>query len=197
MNVYFGCSTQRILELKEAYSTTRQAILTAGNKLTRDWLDDAILLKSKNTNVSVDRSNYYEEVMNAILQADLCIFDCTVPSMAVGHQITFSLDKGKPTLMLVDGNTQNVEGMFVAGSTSPNFTHRNYKDQEDLTRIVSWFLAECSPSTKIRFSLVLDRVQDDYIEWASFKYKTTKTDIIKGAIAQRISVDENYKQYNS
>ena len=50
MNVYFGCSTQRILEFKKAYLTTRQAILTAGNKLTRDWLDDAILLKSKKTN---------------------------------------------------------------------------------------------------------------------------------------------------
>lgn len=197
MNVYFGCSTQRILEFKKAYLTTRQAILTAGNKLTRDWLDDAILLKSKKTNKNVDRSNYYEEVMNAILQADLCIFDCTVPSMAVGHQITFALDKGKPTLMLVDGNTQNVDGMFVAGSASPNFTFRNYKNDEDLMRIVNWFLAEGSPNSKIRFSLVLDRAQDDYIEWASFKYKTSKTDIIKGAIAQRMSTDENYKRFNS
>ena len=193
MRVYFGCSMQRAEEFKGVYLGIRKQIIESGHSLTRDWLPKSFEQHAKNKTAG-NRSNYYDDVMDAIIRADLVIFDCTVPSMAIGHQITFALDKAKPTLMLVDKRVQRSDDMFIAGADTPYLMRVNYEDTADAVKAVEGFLVAESLSSKIRFNLVLDKIQNDYLEWAAFKYKASKTDLIKGAIMQKINQDKNYKQ---
>lgn len=196
MNVYFGSSAQRIEEFKDTYQEVRRSILEAGHSLTRDWVEDSVR-RNKVSTKNIKRGKFYEEVMDAIIHADVVVFDATVPSMAIGHQITFSLDKSKPTLMLIDRRVQDVANLFISGAHSPLLIAKNYSDANDAARITSEFLIDGLPQSRVRFNLVLDRIQYNYIEWAVYRYKLNKTDVIKGALSQRINSDEHYKNHIS
>jgi len=194
MKVYFGSSAQKIVENSGYYLATREAILASGNTITRDWILNAID-DAKNNVDTADRAHMYDDVMRSIQEADLVIFDCTVPAMSVGHQITFAIERYKPTLVLVHKNHKLSSSLFLAGSNSPYLTFRDYKTKDDCTNLVTQFLKEKEPNSKVRFNLVLDRELDNYVEWTTFRRKITKTDAIKSMIKTSMLKDSDYSDY--
>ena len=42
---------------------------------------------------------------------------------------------------------------------------------------------------------ILDRKYNDFIEWAVFKYRMSKTDVIKNALNAKMETDNLYRQY--
>lgn len=194
MKVYLGSSAQNIKEYAKFYLAERDAILSLGNTITRDWILEAIE-DDKNSINTANRSHMYENVMHSIQDADLVIFDCSVPATSVGHQITFAIGRYKPTLILVHKNHKPSKSLFLAGSKSPYLTFKDYKTQEQAKTIVSQFLKEKEPNSKVRFNLVLDRELDNYIEWLMFKRKITKTDTLKSMIKKNLLEDHDYSNY--
>lgn len=196
MEVFFSCSTDNILEHKDSYIAILKTIKSEGHVLTRDWLEKSLDLAEKKRE-DIPREKLYTEVMSAIIAADVAIFDCTVQSMSIGHQLTFALDKGKPTLLVAQKSQEKIEGLFISGSKSSYLTLRNYSNNEDLKQAILEFLSKNSSKAKVRFQIVLDRAQHDFIEWASFRYKRNKSDIIKDAIDDKSSNNEEYQKFLS
>lgn len=194
MKVYFGCSAQRILEYKELYLSSREAVLRSGNTLTRDWIEEAIKDAQKQKSPS-DRSHLYDDVMRAIIEADITIFDCSVPGMSVGHQITFAMDHYKPTLVLMKKGLKPSTSLFLAGAKSPYLTFTNYDNKTDCAKIVANFLKQKEPTSRVRVNLVLDRELDNFVEWVMFKRKISKTDAIRNMIRSALTEDKEYHRY--
>lgn len=194
MNIYFGCATQKLVEYENTYIAIRNRILELGHTLTRDWVPEA-LEESLNKKETFNRQEIYDDVMNAILESDVAIFEGSVPGMGIGHQITFAIDKSKPTLILTDSRIKKSENLFIAGTKSPYLILKNYKNIDEINKIISDFLINNSPTSKVRFNLVLERNQDNYIEWAAFRYKISKTEVIKSAVNSKINSDEKYEKY--
>lgn len=194
MNIFFGCTTHDLELHKEVYLAIRKHILDSGHILTRDWIPEAI--DEANSNIpQTRRPDLYDEVMNAILHSDLTIFECSAPGMSVGHQITFSIEKSKPTLILLDSSGKNTGDLFIAGTNSPYLRLKNYKNPAELDKIIDDFLSNNSPTSKTRFNLVIERELNNYVEWASFKKNLSKTEIIKNAINNKMKYDEEYQKY--
>ncbi len=193
MNVFFGCTTQKILKYKNSYEVIRKSILDLGHTLTRDWIPEAIEEASLNLKKS-RRSEIYDDVMNAILNSDVAIFEVSVPGMSVGHQITFSIEKSKPTLLLSRSLSKKTEDLFIAGTKSPYLIFKDYRSNTQLPEIIKGFLSSNSPTSKTRFNLVIERELNNYIEWAAFKYHLSKTEVIKSAISTKIGADINYQK---
>jgi hypothetical protein len=194
MKVYLGCSAQNIKDYAKFYLAERESILSLGNTITRDWILNAIDDDKKSIDTT-DRSHMYDDVMRAIQDADLVVFDCSVPAMSVGHQITFAVERYKPTLILVHKNHKLSTSLFLAGSNSPYLTFKDYKTEEQAKSIVAQFLKEKEPNSKVRFNLVLDRELDNYVEWLMFKRKITKTDALKSMIKKELLEDHDYSEY--
>lgn len=196
MKVFFSCSTNSILLHKAAYETILKTIKDEGHELTRDWLGKSIELAS-NKKPDLKRGGHYSMVMSAIIAADLVIFDGTVQSMSIGHQLTFALDKSKPTLLLANTPEDSMKDFFISGSKSSFLTMKSYKEVNDLPNLVKDFLHKNSSKSKVRFQIVLDKSQHDFIEWASFEYKRNKSDLIKKAIDASAEKDEDYQNHLS
>lgn len=200
MKAFFSCSIDKILENKDSYEAIVNTIKKEGISITRDWLAKSIQLAEEKT-TEIGRRNFYTDVMNAILEADVTIFDCTVQSMSIGHQLTFALNKGKPTLLLAKESEENIEDLFISGSKSNYLTLKNYKNSSDIPEIVKKFLdahsGKVKERKKIRFQIVLDEFQHDYIEWASYKHKKNKSEIIKEAINDKSHQDIDFQRYTS
>lgn len=128
----------------------------------------------------------YMEAMNKIKNSDVVIFDATIPSMRIGHELAFSLEKGKPTLVLVDASKQTAESIFISGSGSGYLTIRNYKDLEDVAKVVLRFLKGNLDKKKVRLNLAIDKHIMDYIDKKQYESGLSKTAIIKEIIEQQI-----------
>lgn len=191
MKVFFSCSTGNLLDHKDDYLAIVDSIEHNGHTITRDWLRKAVE-QTQNGESRNTRSDLYTKVMSAISQSDAIVFDCTVRSMGIGHQLTYALDKSKPTLLLFKKNSNNNEDFFITGSKSSFLTIKNYTSKKEIPELVKSFLVKNLSKPKVRFQLVLDKVQNDFIEWASYRYKRNKSEIIKSAIDRIASEDKDY-----
>lgn len=194
MKIYFGCSTNNLLENKEAYLETLGTVKSLGHVITRDWVPISVQVK-KEKRKDISSENFYDLVISAIMAADAVIFDCSVNDHSVGYQLMFAVDHKKPVLMLVNSNYKKAENIFFAGIKSPLLFIKNYNDINEIQEIVKEFLVINSSKTKVRFNLVLDKYLNDYIEWSKFKYRQNKTEIIKRGIDKLISEDKLYQKH--
>jgi len=194
MKVFFSCSTKEILKYKKFYKTIRDTIKASGHTLTRDWLDWSIARSEAKQNDTPRGVRVYFKVMSAILAADVVILEGTVRSTTIGYQLTFALQKGKPVLFLTQTPQNKLRKLFIGGVKSPLLTLKSY-NKNNLTQIVKDYLVNVEKGTRIRFNLVLDKSLDNYIEWAAFTYKKSKTEIIKNAIEKKIKKDKRYQKY--
>jgi hypothetical protein len=193
MKVTFNCSTVRITEFKSFYRAAVSAIKEE-HTLVRDWIErsiDAI----ENGKEPIPYSEIYQDVMSTILQTDVAIFDCTVKSMSMGHQLTFALDKNKPTLILVNKSEGPLENLFISGNKSPLLTIKSYTSEAQITSIIKTFLRSHGEHSKTRFNLVLDKSQDMYVRWASKRYNKSKTELIKQSVDTISGSDAEYQSF--
>lgn len=197
MKVHFTCSTIEFEERFEIYKAIREIIKKLGHKITRDWIYEELSLRKKGIKgYSVD---VYEKTIQAILDADVVIIEGSIPSFHIGHQITIALQKNKPVLLL----TQKLEEgkwpfitTFHKEHNKRNLLHVKKYTKRSLKTIIKRFLKEYKRGPLVRFNLFLDNTIDNYLDWASFTSKKSKSEIIRDLIKRNIdSVDKKYKKY--
>ena len=197
MVVFFTCSTKKIAKYARFYRATRNTILSLRHKINRDWIDNSINLAKKNL-PEEPTYTHYEDVVAAIMTADAVVVDSTVPSMAIGHQVTIALQNDKPVLLLrLNKNGAKPEKLFIEGSHSKNLEVYEYAISAEIKRKVAQFLKKHEDKPKKRFNLVLTGYLNSYLSWASFYYKKTKTDLIHEAVENILEKDSQYKKYLS
>jgi hypothetical protein len=195
MKVYFACSTKDIERHARDYRAARDEIVNLGHNISRDWIDYSINVASKNIE-DIPSHKLYKDIMTAILTSDAVIFDITVRSMSVGHQITQALNAGKPVLVIRrKKKKESLKKLFLEGSDYKDLQVSEYKNADEIQKLIKQFLNKYDKKTQKRFNLVMSGAQENYISWASFNYKKTKTDIIHESIDRMIEKDPVYKKY--
>lgn len=192
MKVFFAASTAQFDKYYPIYKNICDTIKSSGHDLTRDWISEAREVLEKD--LRVDYEEMYEDIMASILYADVGIVEGTVKGLSTGHQMTIALQKGKPLLFLHQGKGEDKFPFIVPGVHSELFVEKQYSNPEEVPGLVREFLDLNKKGKKVRFNLVLTAKEEKYIEWASFVYKKTKTDIIRELITARMETDLNYKR---
>ena len=197
MKVYFTCSTAEFTKYKDTYFAIRTFLINSGHTLTRDWLPHtAKRIKQQNTQLR-DITQIYKACMQAIGNADVVIIEDTVTNFSTGHQITKALQMRKPTLVLWQGRKhREFEQMFIHGINSDLLEIAEYRNVDDLQEILTIFLNKYEKITeRHRFHLVLNDLERTYLDWASYKYKTSRTKLIRGALRSKIDQDQQFRDY--
>src|SRR3989304_6765750 len=100
MKVWFGTTTLKFKEYKDYYLRIREHILNSKHELTDDWIGTHGKWLEENPYATRDIKDVYQKVITAIEHADVSIIEFTVPNFSTSHQITYSLSKRKPTLVM-------------------------------------------------------------------------------------------------
>ncbi len=178
MVVFFTCSTRRMAKFGRFYKIARNTIVSLGHKINRDWIDYSINLAKRGI-LEESTDIHYSDVVAAIMTADAVIVDSTVPSMAIGHQVTLALQNDKPVLLLkLKQARANAGKLFIEGSGANNLEVFEYSTASEMKKTIGKFLRKYEAKPKKRFNLVLTGYLNSYLSWASFFYKKTKTDLI-------------------
>ena len=178
MKVYFTHSTRNTREFERYY----EVILESISKLGHD-----VVYHRKNRNKQIEGSDkikpssFYKEMMQLIIEADVCIFDTSHQSMRIGHQLTYALENSTPVLVLAHQSAGDIDSFFITGSKSGYLTIYSYTSSYELKDIIPKFLAS-NKFSKVRFNLAIEKHYSDFMEQKAKKENISKTDVIKQAL---------------
>lgn len=195
MKIYYSFPLQQLATYHKKYQSVIK-LLKKDHTLTREWLDDAMDRMIANE-PQMARADMYTDIMEAIKNADVCIFDISVKSMSIGHQISYALERRKPTLIISDIRISDpVDSLMIAGSKSGYLYTKDYNSETRMLKYIQQFLKKKDILTPpLRYNLFLEKTLSDYVDWKAFYYSSTKTDVIAEAIYNSMKMDEMYARY--
>lgn len=167
-------------------------VISEKDKLSFNWIDEALFYSFKKNEPGFvddrDWSHIQKKAIEDIHASDVCIFESSKSSFAVGFQVAYALQQQKPCLVLKDMN--GIKSNFGSGIVSNLLTYKTYKDSSDINHFVREFLEENRlVAQDLRFNFVIDREIYNYLKLASFKSNTTKADILRKMIREQIGKD--------
>jgi hypothetical protein len=199
MKVWFGTTTTEFEKYQDNYFAIRNYLKENGCVILFDWLEDVDKAMKKFKTAAErkrDVKDIYQKVINAIDKADISVIEYTVPNFSTSHQITYSLMKKKPTLVLrLHNDNKNFVGSYMEGMDSPLLKVKDY-DLKNYQKIIDEFIGfskiENGPA---RYNIVLDKSQKYYLDWASAHSGKSRSEIIRRLVDVRVEKDENYRKY--
>lgn len=189
MKVFFGGSLPGLEANKEDYLKIRDAIVSGGAKLTRDWIEEEISRKTELT-----QGEMYELTEKAIKQADAVVLEYSDNISSGGQQLVLSLQRNIPILLLIrDGD--NIEDSPLSDYfISPKY-HKYLKKEKynklSIKKIISEFLVWVKNNKKVvRFNLEIEKDLNDYLQDKADKNKSSKSEEIRKLILEDINNKE-------
>lgn len=192
MKIWFSTTSLKFKEYKNYYLKIREELITSGHELTDDWISNHGKWLEDNPSATRDIKNIYQKVLDAIDVADISIIEFTVPNFSTSHQITYSISKRKPTLVMRLQNDNTFKDSYIDAIDSPYLTVMQYElnNYKDILR--DYFKSLNNNSESGRYNIMLSKVQKYYLDWASKKYKKSKSEIIRDLINIKIKEDKEY-----
>ena len=121
----------------------------------------------------------YRDKLKAVQEADVCIFETTVPSFGVGYLVAKSLELNKPTIVLYfKDNTP----YFLLGINNEKLIARNYNDS-NLNKILEEAYKTANQLRDKRFNFFITPDLLNYLDKTSRSNSVTKSMFIRKLIS--------------
>jgi hypothetical protein len=195
MKIWFGTTTIKLEEYAEVYYLIRTYLVQAGHVLPFDWLDDAMINMHKPRGAVRGIKDIFRDCVMAIDASDVSIIEFTVPNFSSSHQITYSLYKRKPTLVMRLFKDCTFTDSYIEALESPFLTVKDYT-RENMSALIDEFLGYSQLDYgNGRYNIVLDKRQKYYLDWASVKYKKSKSALLRELVDEKMGDDPLYAGY--
>lgn len=180
MKVFFTASLRGQKEFGVYYKTIFDTLSDLGFK----HLDNEILTLSKNYYDKIQHEgrsafvDLYQRKMKHLKEADICMFECTLPSLSIGYQILKALDFNRPTIILYLND--NVP-QFISGIDNEKLIVKKYTP-DTLTDVVTESLQEASGIQDKRFNFFISPPLLNYLQKESKSKGVTQSTFIRNLI---------------
>lgn len=124
----------------------------------------------------------YDKNIKATKEADINVFECSLPSLSIGYMVQHSLDNGKPTLVLY--YEDNVP-QFLTGIEDDRLILARY-NETNLKEVIQKAIEESKHKMDKRFNFFISPDLLTYIDKASKKLKITKSTLIRNLIVDHM-----------
>lgn len=185
MKVFFTSTTRGQKEFGLYY----QQIYKELEALGYDHLDDDVV-KTNFTefleNIEKEDRNGYKEYFNkkndAIMKADICVFEVSYPTLGLGFVVERALKQGKPTIVLY--YKDNIPYTLI-GVEDEKLLIKNYTEKT-LKKVLRDSLEIAKERRDKRFNFFLSPKLLDYLEGSSKKEGVTKSKLIRDMIVRHM-----------
>lgn len=171
--VFFDTST---LSDGAIWETYLQAITESHATSSHDWLTYTQQWDSDSPRE--DRTMLYASILQALNTCDVAIFDVTVPSMRMGHEVTIALERNIPVLVLVNKQERRPDSLFLQALPNSRLRIKSYNDTFDLLMQIRLFLRKYSTGIKKRLDIALEEDLHAFISREAERKGITKTEML-------------------
>ena len=180
MKIWFGTTTLRFSEYKNYYLNIRSFLLELEQELVYDWLPSETI-------------PIYQNVLHSIDDAQICILEGSVQDFSVPHQAAYASSKKKPTLVL-RLQDEVLKGTFLDTQESSFVVHKTY-NFDNYKQIISEFIKTSNKTNEFsRYNIMLSNEHKFYLDWASKKYKKSRSEIIRELVGNKLKKDIVYRK---
>jgi hypothetical protein len=175
MKIYFTAAIYAKDKYGKYYEQIVNAIESLGHTvqhkhITDTNFDELKMLVSKQTIEEKDR--FYKQVLKWINMSDIVVIEASFPSsLNIGHEITLSLEKGKPVIVLYK---KGFDSIFLNGLHSDKLFLVEYTD-ENITETVKDSIDYAKDQSDTRFNFFLPPSLMSYMDWISEKRKIPRS----------------------
>jgi len=131
-----------------------------------------------------ERTDLYMKTIAALDSCDVAIFDITVPSMRIGHEITIALNRKIPVLVLLNKQKRKPDSLFLQVIPSSHLYIKNYSDAFDLLMQIRLFLRKYSEGVRKRLDVALDSDLHEYVSREAKRKGITQTEMMHRILKQ-------------
>lgn len=129
---------------------------------------------------------FYNEMVEDIQKADICVFETSIPSLAIGFLIQRALDYSKPTIVMY--YKDNI-AYFLSGIDDEKLITVSY-DEKNYKKILKKALEQAREKRDKRFNFFLSPKLLNYIENASNEHGITKSKLLRDMIVAHMRENE-------
>lgn len=195
MKLWFGTTTLNFKKYKDYYLKIREHLISEGHVLTDDWLGKCGTWIEENPSAKRGVKKLYQQVILAMDAAEASIIEFTVPNFSTSHQITYSLQRRKPTLVMRLHKENTFKDSYIEALESPYLTLVQY-DLDTYKDIIDEFLGyACLEEGHSRYNIILGKKHKYYLDWAASKHKKSRSEIIRDLVEGKMTEDPDFGLY--
>ncbi len=192
MRIYFNASLAGKADHLEEYQKIVDVIKKIGHEVVADHIMKRNF-EDVNRQSKEQHAKDFQKARKEIKNSDAMIIEGTAPSIGVGLLMGIALDIYKPVLILY---LTTPHGLLL-GDPNRLLTIVRYdlKNENKLKYTIETFLKKTKTKTlKYKFNLMINEVQNNYLEWTSSGSRISKAEILRNLIDEKITKDTVYKK---
>jgi len=185
MNIYFTAPIKGIEPIEPHLRQIHKLIQTLGYSHIDNYLER--LNNGKKFYDNLDKGGkeahdrYFTETMDSLINADINIFECSIPSLGVGFQVEKSLTYNKPTVILY--YTNHVPHFLVAGTVNEHLLIREY-NEKNIADVLQEVIEQAKQISDKRFNFFISPSLLGFLDEESSKRGITKSAFIRQLILE-------------
>lgn len=186
MKVYFIATPRGRDGFDENYRFIYKILEELGNKHVTDF----ILRVDVDKFYLSDIRPFYKKTIKDLKQADVCIFETSIHSLAIGHLISTAIDLGKPVISLYSG--KNLP-FFLSGVEEEKIQIVNY-DTNNLERLLKHALEYALEKQDARFNFFISKKIASYLDWIAKNRRIPRAVYLRQLITREM---RKYREFES
>lgn len=185
MKIFFLTSPRANLKIgKKIY----QIIHDIGHNHTSDF----VIKINPQSFYKVDEKTWekrYQLRNRQLSQADICIFETSIPSLAIGQLFQEAVRQEKPTIALHQKGKFPYTLMGAVGNEK-RVQILEYEQEADLDELIKYALEEASSQLNTRFTMLLSSEYVDYLNKINQEEGLSRSEYIRKLIRQEMKKKE-------
>lgn len=179
MKVFFNASLTGKREYGDYYEKIFAAIEKAGHAIVEAPVMNTTLLRKRDSENAKTAGEFYKKVLEAIKEAECCVFEVSFPSFGIGYEITTALSQSKTIIALRQkGSPKNA---LLETITDDRFQMVEY-EEETVAERVKDSLDFASSQVDTRFNFFISPRIGAYMDWVAKKRKTPRAVFLRQLI---------------
>ena len=190
MKIFFNASTRGAKEYLENYKALLKALEGTGHEIVAaPVLDEKAQAIRMGT--SEDAGNYFQKMMKWIKAADICVFEVSYPSTAIGHEIATALNSSKPVVAF---HTHDAPRNAILESMADERLQMIDYDVSRLDTLVLDAIDYASDQMDTRFNFFVSPKISAHLDWISKTRKVPRAVYLRRLIEEHMAEDEDYQK---
>jgi len=185
MKIFFNAS----LRGKREYGTNYDRIVAALKKTEHKLLaspvvnqDLGVLITKTDTK---EAGNYYQQLLDWIKKADVCVFEVSYPSTSIGHEVALALQYSKPVVAL---HVKKAPANLVLESIKDDKFQLVDYSEDNISQTVADAIEYATEQMDTRFNFFISPDIGNYLDWVSKVKKIPRAVFLRQLIEEDMKV---------
>jgi len=174
---------------KDEYARNYKRIFEAVSKLGHENVTDFLLDVEVEEFYISNIKKFYNHTVVDLKKADICVFEVSMHSLAIGHLISMAVEYGKPILAL---HVKGKDPFFLKGIDNDKIQICEY-DLADLKEILTVAIDYASELMDTRFNFFISPKIANYLDWVARKKRTPRAVYLRQLIEKDMKESKKKK----